>query len=123
MQAIGYVDQSDYEINDRNACFARAVAVALQIPLTEVIDLLKDLGRQKNKPTSYTVVRKTFESLGLTMNYGSGTIRRFCENNNKGKFILIVRGHALTVIDGEVYDWPHMIKQMRRIVLFYVPVP
>ena len=47
------------------------------------------------------------------------TIKKFCEDNPRGRFFVLVRGHALAIVDGVVYD--HLDKS-RRIVKWVMSV-
>lgn len=35
------------------------------------------------------------------------SLSRFCKKHNTGRYYVLVRGHALCVKDGVVYDWYH----------------
>ena len=37
--------------------------------------------------------------------YRQKTLKSFIQDNSKGRYIVMIANHALSVIDGEVYDW------------------
>ena len=48
------------------------------------------------------------------------TITSFIKDNPKGKFLVMVAGHALTIIDGEVFDWGNnKFKPTRKVQAAY----
>ena len=47
------------------------------------------------------------------------TINRFVKSNPKGSYYVLVRGHALAVVDGTVQDWTGDTAQRRKIIEYY----
>lgn len=47
------------------------------------------------------------------------TISRFVKSHPKGSYYVLVRGHALAVVDGTVQDWTGDTAQRRKIVGYF----
>jgi hypothetical protein len=47
------------------------------------------------------------------------TINRFVKSRPKGSYYVLVRGHALAVVDGTVQDWTGDTAQRRKVVGYF----
>jgi hypothetical protein len=94
---------------DRNNCTVRSLAIAYNIPYLKAYELCKAAGREDNKGF-YTnkimnhVWKKGYKYMKVGVGRKGMTIRRFLEQNPIGIFLCTRRGHAFTVIHGEVHD-------------------
>lgn len=57
------------------------------------------------------------ERIGYKLDGNNITVGRFCKENPEGRYVVLVRGHALAVIDGEIYD--HSYKPRRHVQAVY----
>lgn len=94
---------------DRNNCTVRALAIAYNIPYKAAYELCKAAGRKDNRGFYTNKLMKYIWDQGYKyMKVGVGrkgiTLRRFLEINPVGIFICTRRGHAFTVIHGEIHD-------------------
>ena len=113
LQKIGNSVRSD----DRNGCALIATAVVSGLPYSEVYDMYKRLGRKHGRGTPLVACRRVMERIGATrlreytisglVSKPGGknpTVLQFSKQNPVGTFFLLVRGHALAVVDGKIYD-------------------
>lgn len=119
-----FKDQNRY--CEKNDCTVMAMATAFGISYKVAHNhIKKNLGRVDGKPVRMfpsfsssfpfgTVDTHRFKIDGIKNNI---TLGKFCEQHPKGRFILLVQGHALAVVDGVVYD--HSEKPRRHVLLAY----
>lgn len=112
-------DRSEY--GETNDCTVIALATALECSYKEAHQILERWGRRKRKgiPLDLTLQTRGKE-IGITerMNFEkSPTLRQFIKDNPEGNFIVIVRGHALCVKNGVIYD--HSERPQRRVLQAY----
>lgn len=95
-------------------CVVRAVAIALDVDWDEAYILLLLEGyKQKDMPSSDRVWISLLQSSGFRLhsmpacvNNSCWTVGQFSEDKSfrKGTFTIGTGGHAVTVIDGDIYD-------------------
>jgi hypothetical protein len=98
-------------IRDTNYCTIRSIAIAFKIPFEEAYLIGKEAGR-KHGQGFYLCILMNFLKRNtrynnfkrVKLNPNGITIRRFLENNPIGKFICGRRGHAFSIIHGEIQD-------------------
>jgi hypothetical protein len=95
--------------SEKNDCTVRTTKNAFGITYDEAYQKLKEFGRKKNHGCVYSSFIHTLggEFAGkkiFRLSISRMTIKTFCSKYNKGTFILGIRGHVLTVIDGIIYD-------------------
>lgn len=102
-------------------CSVRAAAIALDIPYPDAHALFTKHGR---KPRHRTPTRVSYIALSYTKAHSytytkrRPTLERFVREHPEGRYIIRVRGHMFTVIDGGIHDllpWP----SPRALVLSY----
>lgn len=107
---------------EHNDCTVKAFAIAFDTSYDKAHAFLKaKCGRQnrkglrvrqhlpmKLKKTKTEIVEDVFFD---TECGGPITLNAFCKKYPKGRFYVTVRGHALAVVDGVVYDWKHGLKR------------
>lgn len=120
-------------MNENRDCVVVAVATAFQVSYQEAHKFCK---RKLNRPNRRgvkafrsgslerylphgSVVKTKFKDAGKKHNI---TVGKFCQRYPKGRFIVLVNGHALTVVDGVCHD--HTDKPRRHVeVVFEVVGP
>lgn len=117
------VTAEQFGIKDSRDCAVRALANVSSFSYPEVYKLMADAGRKRNKGTPWATLHSVYMATGAkeAAYYGSNTAKMACRFNakhynksltlksfinqhTKGKYIVIVRGHALAVCDGGVID-------------------
>jgi hypothetical protein len=94
---------------DRNNCTVRSLAIAYNIPYLKAYQLCKAAGRKDNRGF-YTnkimnhVWKKGYKYTKVRIGRKGMTIRKFLEKNPIGIFLCTRRGHAFTIIHGEIHD-------------------
>lgn len=99
--------------NQRNDCTVRAIVCACEVKYKEAFHLLMAMGRRTHK-------RFPFEPLGDTfferIPWTRGAYRRFRETHMTGTFIVKVKGHVFTLVDGQTMDIAAV--KARKVVLY-----
>jgi hypothetical protein len=112
-----------FGIKDNKDCAVRALANVSAFSYPEAHKLMADAGRKRNKGTPWNSLHSVYMATGAkeVTYYGRNTAIMACRFNAKhynksftlktfvdlytsGKYIVIVRGHALAVCDGAVID-------------------
>lgn len=117
----GAYTEYQYEHND---CSVRALANCTGMSYKSSHDIHKSSGRKNRKGTNWTTLHCAYgtaqmelksicgksdlstlahRTTGVPISAGT-TVKTFLKNNPKGKYILIIKCHALTVIDGGIID-------------------
>ena len=128
----------------RNDCSVRALANAGGIPYETSEAIHARNGRKHNAGATIETVTKAYGEAGFELQgvYGDTkqawywrnlmltnykqhlkgtTLAKFVQQNNKGKYICLVRGHAFAVVDGAVIDKQHLLAG-KRVVAVFKPV-
>ena len=129
----------------QNDCSVRALCNVTGIPYNTSEMMHKLNGRITNKGTSISTLQKTYKEAGVELVgiYGDTqtawalrnqleytdlqenkgiTLQNFIKKNPEGKYICLVRGHALAVVDGEVVDATTAVLANKRITAVFKPV-
>lgn len=92
-------------------CVVRAIANSTDSDWVDVYDGITRLGRiLKDMPSSNSVWGAYLKEQGFKKHIIPNTcpncysVKDFCRDNPKGNFILILDGHAVSVVDGNYYD-------------------
>lgn len=95
-------------IIERNACVPRAISIAFDIPFLQALDILAAAGRKKNKGfRTVELLKPNFRLNGkkpVLLPLSKMTVNKFLQHFSKGTFIIRVRKHAFTIVDGKVHD-------------------
>lgn len=120
------IEDTVTKFGEKNCCTVVAISIVMNIPFIKSQRHLSEYcGRVKGKGVTLDNLKRlpeSFKDYKTTVFDFSGqyvTLRKFCEENPQGRFFVLVRGHALAVIDGVVYD--HLDKP-RRIVKWVMKV-
>lgn len=95
-------------IGERNDCTVRALTVVTGAPYENVHRALAVAGRKPRKgfclepflSGDRVLAGTRFEKIEAK----AATVSRFAKRFPRGKFVLIIRGHATTIVDGTVVD-------------------
>lgn len=131
---------SDFGIVDRNDCAIRAIAnVKTGKGYVLLREQMMELGRKANRATPWSVLDKLYQQEGAIsiLLWGSAgkkmkryitngtfvdegiTLRRFVDTHQKGRHIVIVRGHALALVNGKIIDTVYTKAGSRVIASYY----
>lgn len=114
---------------DMNDCVIRSYALAESLPYEHVSREFTALGRKPNKgcwdhqiigyanECGYPVL---FPGVAPGMK-NRPTLAAFSRGRG-GRWVVMVRGHALALIDGEYQDWRSLVSKTRRIVRYAIRV-
>ena len=99
----------DNEIND---CVVRALSLSFNLEYSKVHELCAQAGRKPRRgmyrKQTDAVIKKITVKPSAEMDKlprgGRQTLATFARDNNKGKWIVIKRGHAVALIDGVYHD-------------------
>lgn len=95
--------------NDKGFCAVVAVAVACGVGFGKAYHTLKRQGRIHGNGTYTRDIMQALETLGMKMTPIEGVhgrqVRTMPKVLGKGMFIVFIRGHVLTIRDGQVVDW------------------
>jgi len=121
--AKGGATAEQFGIKDSRDCAVRALANVSSFSYPEVHKLMEEAGRKRNRGTPWATLHSVYMATGAkeATYYGNNTaikacnfnakhynksltLKSFINQNSTGKYIVIVRGHALAVCDGAVID-------------------
>jgi len=117
------VTPEQFGIKDTKDCAVRALANVSAFSYPEAHKLMADAGRKRNKGTPWATLHSVYMATGAkeATYYGNNTaimacrfnakhynnsltLKSFINQHTSGKYIVVVRGHALAVCDGAVID-------------------
>ncbi len=97
---------------DRGCCSVISMATAMNIPFTNAQTYLQRSGRHVNKGASMTQIAIAYRLSGHELTTAEDyslekrpTISQVCRKFSKGTFVLLIRGHILTIKNGVPQDW------------------
>lgn len=121
---VGYISD-EFGIKDKNDCAIRAIAnVSTGVSYVTLRQQMMDMGRRVNKGTPWHILDRVYREHGAktTLLWGKAgrkmmrlvnysaiteegiTLKRFVDTHPTGRHIIIVRGHALALINGKIID-------------------
>jgi hypothetical protein len=126
-----------------NDCSVRALCNVTALPYATSESLHAENGRRMHKGTRVETLDKTYRQAGLELKgvYGDTqtawymrnvlivteaqdnkgcTLGKFLKENNLGKYICLVRGHALAVVDGQLVDAKPVLANKRIVAVYCV---
>lgn len=104
-------------MKETNDCTVKAFAVVFDTTYEKAHAHLKyNCGRQNRKGiVSREVIppslKKTKHRLGPYSRDNRITLKNFIEKHREGRFYVCVRGHALAVVDGVIYDYKEGLRR------------
>lgn len=115
---------SDFNLEDKNDCAIRAIAnVSFLKRYPDFRQRMMELGRRLNRGTQWHIIDTVYRENGASsitlwgkagqrlkhlieynhVNEGI-TLANFIKRHPKGRYVVLVRGHALALINGEIVD-------------------
>ena len=105
------ISQGIKKYNDTNACCVVTFCKVFDTTYDKAFLHLKSHGRQTRKGMFIRDIENMFLSIkkskvrkGPYTKQNRITLGKFIENHPEGRFFVLVRGHALCVIDGVLFD-------------------
>jgi len=108
------VKRSNIQPTENNDCVVRAISNATNCDYDKAHGLAAQHYNRRNKRGTSTlaVINRSealFSDLGFKCEevnqvYATSTINQFVRRNPKGRFFILVRSHALAIVNGVVYD-------------------
>lgn len=97
---------------DRNQCAVIATTVASGRSYSSVWNEYRNRGRKKGKGVLVSTIGNVLYKFGFrkVRDYNhlyvkeNPTVLQFAKKYATGSYVLIVRGHALAIVDGEIFD-------------------
>jgi hypothetical protein len=133
---VGYV-ANDFGLKQKRDCAVRAIANVGVYSYPLALSLLNRAGRRDNKGTPWHALDKVYKEAGafnvtyygkrmakmsmehaVTYRDKGMTLKTFLADNPKGRHVVIVRGHALAVVNGNTVDMFSSKAGMRVIASF-----
>jgi len=96
--------------HERNDCAVRALALSTGIPYAKAHDLLKAEGRKDRRGTKTWMTERALKKSGAQVEllsawvHRTATLAEAVRTLRNGRYLIIVRGHALALIDGVIHD-------------------
>jgi hypothetical protein len=93
--------------DDTNDCAVRALAIVSDLEYTAARTLIEsecDRPRGKGTPSRALVTLLNRIAGRVPDSAAAGTLARFCRTHARGVFYVLVRGHALAIVDGRIID-------------------
>lgn len=108
------VKRSTIQSTENNDCVVRAISNVTNCDYDKAHGLVaKHYNRRNNRGTSTIAIINhsvdLFNDLGFNYEevnqvYAKSTINQFVRRNPRGRFLILVRSHALAIVNGVVYD-------------------
>lgn len=116
---------------DNACCSVISMATAMNISFAEAQKYLANRGRKHGKGANMSMIRMAYKDAGktlkaihqdymLTKTPKLKTISQTCREFSKGTFVLLVRGHILTIKNGVPQDWTQTNSRHRVCAVFVV---
>lgn len=126
---LGSMERKKEEYND---CVVVAIAVSHEMSYDEAHELAAKKLRRKSKrgvPRENTrrYLRKNYEKVVSHWEYHNKkrnttkkfnmSVKKFAETYTRGSYMVFVRRHALSVVNGVIIDHPELLSKPRRVVM------
>lgn len=113
----GMFSESTRAMKETNDCTVKAFSVVFNTTYEKAHAHLKNYcGRQHRRGLRSIDVlppslKKTKYKVGPYSRTNRITLKNFIEKHNEGRFYVCVRGHALAVVDGVIYDYKEGLRR------------
>ena len=124
MDVIGYSEENrscSRRLKETNDCTVHAWSYCFDAPYEACRQWLAKFGRKPRRGPTLTQLKEALASckkakvkVGPYSKNNRITLAKFIKQHPKGRYFVVVRGHALCVKDGVVYD--HSEKPNRQVV-------
>lgn len=93
---------------EKNDCTVRAAAVRFTTSYTRARELCASVGRRENHGLRLCQIEELLEKMGLNYiefpKWERPTLNQFIKDHPKGRFYVVIRGHAIGIVDGACID-------------------
>jgi hypothetical protein len=109
------------QYREAGCCTVTALANTMDWSFGKAHRYMKKFGRRDRCGMSLIGISHALRNLGKesSSDCNGMTINRFVKSHPKGSYYVLVRGHALAVVDGTVQDWTGDTAQRRKIIEYY----
>lgn len=106
---------------ENGCCTVIALANTMDWSFGKAHRFMAKHGREHGRGMAMYQISAVMTKLGKDREiaYKGMTINRFVKDHPKGSYYVLVRGHALAVVDGIVQDWTGDTAQRRKIIEYY----
>jgi hypothetical protein len=94
-------------IKDSKHCTVSSLAIAAGIPYEEAFEIAKTAGRKANDGFYIKKLMATARKYGIRfkkLKYKSITLQKFLSLDIEGRFVVNRKGHAFSIINGQIFD-------------------
>lgn len=109
-------------MKDKNSCVTLAWCTVFDCDYSKATRYLEKYGKTYRKGMLFSQIENAFSGVqknkcvrGPYSRKNKITVGKFIKQHPTGRFFVVVRGHALSIIDGEIIDWNE--KGLRRQVI------
>ena len=105
-----YIDLNKFRTvkGEANDCSVTALATATGVGYAKAWQTLRELGREKRCGVFNSLIRKAATVLGFSATEWQPakpiTLARFIKVHKRGRFIVYTKNHAISVVDGKMFD-------------------
>ena len=96
-------------VNEKLDCAVRAYSIARGIPYSDAHMLFKQAGRLDRHKTYL----EHYQKLGFNFCLFDGTVAQFVRLHPRGRYYIGIRGHAMALVDGVIYDTGYIPKRAK----------
>lgn len=91
---------------EKNDCTVRAAAVRFTTSYARAHELLESVGRRVKHGVKLHAIGNLLEKMGLEVRKPLFriTLNQFIQQNPRGRFYVVLRGHAVGIVDGVCID-------------------
>lgn len=106
---------------ENGCCTVIALANTMDWSFGKAHRYMRKFGRRDCRGMALFEIARVMQELGKERgdDCQDMTINRFVKSHPKGSYYVLVRGHALAVVDGKVQDWTGDTAQRRKIIEYY----
>jgi len=134
-----YPNHAGFVDDDTNNCAVRALANASGEPLESAFMAFQRAGRRKHRGASISMLHAVYTAAGLSLvgvygrtkqaiqfwfetrqppDYNGMTLGRLLTTIKPGRYVAIVTGHAVAIVDNQVIDTGELLAN-RRVTALY----
>ena len=120
------IKTSEAFLKDNGCCSVVSMATACNIPFEQAQALMASVGRKHGKGVSVAQIKNAYKKFNKRLSnhfdFRSSldvqtkdlkTISQICREYSKGTYVLLVRGHILTIKNGVPQDWTKVTSRHR----------
>jgi len=117
----GTMHQTITQYRENGCCTVVALACTMDWSFGKAHRYMRKFGRRDRRGMSTVDIVLALGQLDkkFSSDCNGMTINRFVKSRPKGSYYVLVRGHALAVVDGTVQDWTGDTAQRRKVVGYF----